>query len=504
MQLLFALIVAMLSQNPTGGSKAEVVARFLGPEVALVVHLDLDQAMNPDFRDLLQRLAKDEVLMSGAVTTFRGWSDRLRKSGAHELLVLFDPGDLPGMPLVVIPLTHDADSRGLMQALSGGAAKPPFVWPASERIDGAVVAGTAKALVRIRSAPSMARPDALAALSDGGKAPLQAVLLLSRAQRRAIEESMANLPMEVGGSPITIVSQGLLWASFVVTFEPRSTFRAVVQASNEAQAQALQKLLKEALAHISQTIRNDPAAAKVASALSELHFQTDGDRVRSETDLEKAAELVALPIRQAHAASVREQCINNLKQIGLAMHSYHSEHTSLPAAYTTSKGGKPLLSWRVQLLPYLGEKSLYDEFHRDEPWDSPHNTQLIARMPKVYACLGESKRLVHEGKTTYLTPRGVATIFPGTEAIKLQDITDGTSNTILVVDASDALAVPWTKPDDWEIGTEPKIERLVGHHAGGTSFGLADGSVRFVKQTIQPNLLRNLLTRNGGEIIAEF
>ena len=72
-------------------------------------------------------------------------------------------------------------------------------------------------------------------------------------------------------------------------------------------------------------------------------------------------------------------------------------------------------------------------------------------MPAVYTCPSGSRTPAKEGKTTYLTPRGPATIFPGADAIKIQDITDGTSNTIFVVDASDAAAVTWTKPDDWDI-----------------------------------------------------
>ena len=75
--------------------------------------------------------------------------------------------------------------------------------------------------------------------------------------------------------------------------------------------------------------------------------------------------------------------MNNLKQIGLAMHNYHDARGRLPAAYTVDKDGKPLLSWRVLILPYTEEAALYKEFHLDEPWDSEHNKNLIARMPAV-------------------------------------------------------------------------------------------------------------------------
>ena len=124
-------------------------------------------------------------------------------------------------------------------------------------------------------------------------------------------------------------------------------------------------------------------------------------------------------------------------------------------------------------------------------------------MPLVYACPSGRGALAREGKTTYLTPRGPATIFPGAQAIKLQEITDGTSNTIFVVDAGDSVAVTWTKPDDWEVPADASTQGLFGHHTGGTNFAFADGSVRFLKETISPKLIRALVTRNGGEVISD-
>jgi prepilin-type processing-associated H-X9-DG protein len=198
----------------------------------------------------------------------------------------------------------------------------------------------------------------------------------------------------------------------------------------------------------------------------------------------------------------RAQCTNHLKQLGLAMHNYHSNRNTFPPAYTTAKDGKPLLSWRVHRLPFLDAKALYDEFHLDEPWDSPHNKGLISRMPPFYACPSARPSLRIAGKTTYLTPRGPAAIFPGAEGIKIQDITDGTSNTILVVDADDDSAVTWTKPDDWEVAPEFKTQGLFGHHEGGTNFLFGDGAVRFLTQKVAPGVLQKLTTHNGGEVIS--
>src|SRR5258708_15558867 len=144
-----------------------------------------------------------------------------------------------------------------------------------------------------------------------------------------------------------------------------------------------------------------------------------------------------------------------------------------------ARGGKPGLSWGVQLLPYLGEQKVYKEFHLDEPWDSEHNKQLIARMPAVYA--GLSPALNAAGKTVFLAPTGKNTCWPGgRKGLQLLQITDGMSNTILLLVADKAHAVEWTKPDDLTIDPAKPHEGL-GRHAGRFLFATADGAVRLVK-----------------------
>ena len=92
-------------------------------------------------------------------------------------------------------------------------------------------------------------------------------------------------------------------------------------------------------------------------------------------------------------AAARTQCVNNCKQIVLAFHNYHQQARQLSARILShSKDGKPLLSWRVLILPFLDQQALYDQFHLDEPWDSPHNRTLIAKMPAIFRCPAEKRR----------------------------------------------------------------------------------------------------------------
>src|SRR5262249_10846274 len=124
------------------------------------------------------------------------------------------------------------------------------------------------------------------------------------------------------------------------------------------------------------------------------------------------------------------QCQNNLRQIGLALHNYHDAYGNFPPQASFDKSGKPLLSWRVHILPFLEQEELDREFHLDEPWDSDHNKKLIDRMPPIYRC--PKQKLKESGKTTYLAPVGEKAIFSGGQkGMRLSDVIDGTSNTML-------------------------------------------------------------------------
>jgi hypothetical protein len=208
-----------------------------------------------------------------------------------------------------------------------------------------------------------------------------------------------------------------------------------------------------------------------------------------------AAGLLLPAVQKVRAAADRVKSANNLKQIALAMHNYHDTQASLPPAYRANKDGKALLSWRVLILPYIEQKALYDEFHLDEPWDSPHNKKLIARMPEVYHSPASHAA---PGMTNYLTVRGADTAFPGEKGVRFADITDGLSNTIMIVEASDRKAVIWTRPDDFEFNEKNPIDGLVGLWPNGFQAALCDGSVRVISATITPKVLKDLFIRNDG------
>jgi prepilin-type processing-associated H-X9-DG protein len=205
-------------------------------------------------------------------------------------------------------------------------------------------------------------------------------------------------------------------------------------------------------------------------------------------------------VQSAREAARRAQCMNNLKQIALALHNYLSANETFPLPAIAGKDGKPLLSWRVAILPFIEQGDLYNRFKLDEPWDSPHNKALLKEMPPTYLC--PSRRNVEPYTTTYRIFVGPGAMFEKGQATGIATITDGTSNTVLVVEAKEA--VPWTKPEA-ELPFDPKAQpSLLGagsSHPGGFNAAFGDGSVRFLKSSINLNVFKALITRNGGEVI---
>ncbi|HEV2972042.1 MAG TPA: M56 family metallopeptidase [Pirellulales bacterium] len=213
-----------------------------------------------------------------------------------------------------------------------------------------------------------------------------------------------------------------------------------------------------------------------------------------------AAASVALPaIQKARDAAGRVQSMNNLKQLALSMFVYMDQHQTFPASAIYSKDGKPLLSWRVSVLPYIEQDALYKQFHLDEPWDSPNNKPLIAQMPVVFKDPSDERR--EEGTTRYLVPVGKGTIFDGDKGTKIIDITDGTSNTILIVEVAPDKGVTWTKPDDMPFDAEKPLSGVGTIPPAGITATFADGSVRQLRPTIKPDTFRKLILRSDGEPI---
>ena len=202
--------------------------------------------------------------------------------------------------------------------------------------------------------------------------------------------------------------------------------------------------------------------------------------------------------QKALEPAIRQESMNNLKRIMLGMHNYHDTNKSFPPAFI-SKDGKPLLSWRVAILPFVDQKALYERFKLDEPWDSEHNKKLVVHMPEVYVSPASK---LNDGHTVYLTPRGTGTAFPGEKGVKIRQIADGTSKTIAIVEVDDDHAVVWTKPDDWKFDPDHLKVGLDGVYRGGFLVGACDGAVHWLPNNIDAEQLKELFTIAGRQPVS--
>jgi hypothetical protein len=203
----------------------------------------------------------------------------------------------------------------------------------------------------------------------------------------------------------------------------------------------------------------------------------------------------------------RPDVAQNLKQIAAAMHTYHTRHAKFPAAYTADKQGRPLLSWRIALLPLLGQGDLYKQFHLDEPWDSQHNRALISKIPDVYRIPASGPngpvytRTEQSGKTCYVVPVGKETVFPGRKAVRFADIRHGCSNTIMALEVDDKHAVIWTKPDDLPFDSADVADCLSKLPPRGLWVVLCDGSIHWIPPEFDWKQLQGAFTRTQGDPI---
>ena len=214
-------------------------------------------------------------------------------------------------------------------------------------------------------------------------------------------------------------------------------------------------------------------------------------------------------VQAAREAARRMQCSNNVKQIGLALYNYHDVHGAFPPLYTVDEEGNPLHSWRVLILPYIEQNALYEQIRLDEPWDSEYNRQFHnATISMAYQC--PSNKLVPRGSglCSFVAIAGEGFV-PAEKAEQItgndfKKITDGTSNTIAIIEVREPFC--WMDPTA-DVTLDELVKginsgRVGSFHTGGCNVGLFYGSVRFFSDTIDLTVLRALATPAGGESVS--
>ncbi len=193
-----------------------------------------------------------------------------------------------------------------------------------------------------------------------------------------------------------------------------------------------------------------------------------------------------------------KEAAERMKQIGLALHAHYDTHGFLPKSLN-AKDGKPGLSWRVAILPFLEEDALYKEFKVDEGWDSEHNKKLIEKLPKIYAPIRVKAK--EKGHTFYQGFDGPDTTFEAGRQLTLKlSFPDGTSTTIGVVEAGEP--VVWTKPEDIKFNPKKDLPPLGGLFDGDFHVLFMDGSVRKATgKKVNATEFKKLVTKSDSWVV---
>ncbi len=257
----------------------------------------------------------------------------------------------------------------------------------------------------------------------------------------------------------------LLQSQLSQSFDPEDPLQA-------ASGQYTQRILQQIAGQLKPTIVEDTDVQIEGSAMGQV--ATNGVMVA-----------MLLPaIQAARQAARRATSANNMKQLLLAMHLYAQDHGNrFPAPANYDADGKPLLSWRVHLLPYLDQEALYKQFHLDEPWDSAHNRTLIQQRPGVFM----NPMAPEPGKSVYMLVTGKNAPFTGKQGPALDD---GVSRRVVLVEASEENALVWTQPGDWKFDPTKPIGGLGTYWNDSVQVGNGDGSIHRIPLDGDPDAVR--------------
>jgi hypothetical protein len=513
----------------------KAITPYLSGDTLAVATAGVDQAWPDAVGDMLvdynivpesevATLRKNLGMAKGLLATLHGF-------GVREVSAVVGASDLrpDAGPLVVVTCVEPA--KDALSMLVDGFVKEAAPPIASRWEGNTLLLGTSYTIDRYSKVEASDRAPLVNVLrsSLADKASAALVIEPGSDARRVLRELWPTPPAPYNQLDARLVSEGIKHLSISLRRPPEWQARVELQAAGEADAAALKKIADRAIVQaISLAVQapgGGPTAAALAAALPVLRPEQREatlviDLAHDNESVKQLVQNMLLPaLADARMSARRLTGLNDMKQIALGMLNYESASRAFPAAAAIcDKDGKPLLSWRVAILPYIEQQALFNQFHLDEPWDSEHNLKLAQTLPEVY--FGQaSDELRQQGRTTYQLAVAESTGFAADAKAELQkrsingrdvyfrkgpalrSVTDGTSNTILVVQVADQHAVVWTKPDDWSPDLADPLAKLKQPGREGFLSARMDGSAQVIPFNTSPELLKKLLTPAGGEVI---
>lgn len=513
LRLISALVVmvlfpALLAANPQ--ERAKFVAPFLDEQTFLicrmdVTRIDVEQAFR-QVQPLIQGFEEQSRSLKEQVQT---WIAEFRAAGGKEVYVCVSLEMLPAgdSPCLLLPFTEGMKLGKLEALLKNNPTDEACV------IHGAWVIGPASQVARLKTHQALPRPEVAAAFAAAGDGALQVLFVPPDYFRRVIEENLPTLPAQVGGGSSQLLTKGVRWAVLTADLSPELRIQFTFQSQDAAAAQRLKEWLPAFFQNLGREREVHEYLPNFPQLMATLTPALKGEQLQLHLDVPQFSAQWSQVLPHFRLRLDESVSQSNLRQLCIAMHQYHSDFNRLPLHAIYSKDGKPLLSWRVAILPYLGHRDLFQQFKLDEPWDSDHNKKLLPQMPKVFAVPGTSGPVGSTNYQVVVTPATYkgkyATVFRAAPDayLTLGRITnrDGTSNTILIVEA--AKAVPWTKPEDVELPNDDQPLPAFGAKLAAKRFSTvyADGTTRLLRKLPDSDeryqrVMRQLLGYDDGGV----
>lgn len=465
---------------------------FIDESTLIVVHLD----PTGDFTHIFNAASALPFLNSALsspdeLKEFQQWQAKFTKAGGTDVYLVYGSNDYPNIPCLI---------------LVGTNPKELPVWPLfgthHQVIHNALVVGEEKAVKVIAERKASKRPELETALNLGQGALLHLGFALTTESKRVFEEITPALPKWAGNQKVEILTQGMRYLSWSLGAGEKVPEKWIIKAVDHDRAEALKGLGVLTLQGIQQMPWNgfgwDEKYWRLFLKVLESQYKptVKEDEVVIQANFADLSKEIAKQIPLSLAVLSLSQ--NNMKQILLAMHTYESVYGRFPDDIR-DKDGKPLLSWRVAILPFIEQEQLYKQFKLNEPWDSEHNIKLSQMVVKVYSSPSGLK--MERNKTPYLAVRGKGLFLDKVGGTRIRDIADGTSNSIGLVEVDESEAVIWSKPADFQPNQKEPFKGLTHTYKDHILTGFLDGSVRTLPIKLDPKKLWGLFTIAGGEVI---
>jgi len=485
------LLLSLACLIPAIQARASDITPYLEASTVAVARIDLQQVDIPQTLKKINELSPD-VMPPGLQTSVNliggGLVGSLKQTGVEHIYVMLSTLDIMQARVsLFVPTTDSANVAETLSAITG-MLPDNLPYQVAQVSDGVLIAPP-EIVERLRQRPAANRPDLEKALLEK-----PATITLAVGLRDDLRQSVANLLSDVppGEVPIPFSPKQLAADIESVTIQVTAPKLLLSTSLNTIDATAAERTATVLQKYFDLIVPNTNIA-NIERADKTLALELNQEQLLA----------AILPLSQATSrsrASMQES--NNLKQIAIAMHNFESAYRVLPPRMSVSEDGTPLLSWRVHLLPYLNEQALYDQFHLDEPWDSPHNIQLVEKIPWPYRSLEHNDLKL--GHTCVVQPLSAGSLWGSNERklLRFQDVHDSTSNTLAVVIAPKQNAVPWTKPEDLTIDPASPMESLFGDREQ-MLFALLDTSVQTLNRSeTTAERIMAALTHQGGEALS--